>query len=435
MATNKKSDKGFCPFCGMSFSGDHDDCPFCGQDLRMYKDDLGPIMDSIQTATNIDMKSPKVRITMSVIIFVLVFAGALVVFDYYDNNFNTVNDVEEPLIPEGIVIDIQNNGYMDLVDDFANQNIKVRPMYEPDLKLNFELNEKYKGKYYKVSWQVITDSYNGTNMKNPFYQKVTKDTSSSDDIYSVLWENVCIGKFSIIASCYTSDEECDVYVGTGTYYGKMLKSYSWTYNGVKMTFDYTMSSDEVKSCLDADLTERVDLQSRSSMKDYISDNITVSEMGKKLKSLYNKNYRYSDAGYADFVLSFVESCFPDVYDSYNYRVGDYWAYPSETILYGCGDDEDRAILFCSLMKDAGLKVGILTFPETTMAAVEVNLDDSYIGTYAKTVKGLYDTYTIADTSSDLRLGELRPYYGVSEDGSTLYYNGDEVHGRYGLETI
>ncbi|MBR6910568.1 MAG: hypothetical protein IKN41_01755, partial [Candidatus Methanomethylophilaceae archaeon] len=172
----------------------------------------------------------------------------------------------------------------------------------------------------------------------------------------------------------------------------------------------------------------------SSMTDYVIDGQSITDLDNKLKSLYNKNYRYSEAGYADFVLSFVQSCIYDVYDSYNYHVSDFWAYPAETILSGCGDDEDRAILFCSIMKDAGMNVGIITFPESTIAAVEVDLSDSYIGTYAKTIRELYNRYTVADTDSELGLGELRSYYDVSEDG-TLYYNGTEIHGKYRLETV
>lgn len=434
MATNKRTDKGFCPFCGMSFSGDHDDCPFCGQDLRMYKDDLGPIMGSIQTATNIDMKSPKVRITMSVVLFLLAFAGALVVFDYYDSHFNTPAEEAEIVIPEGLMIELQSNGYLDLTQDFATQDIKVQPLYDPELKLRFYLGDGHQNKYQKVVWQVTTESYSSTNMKNPFYQKVTKDISEYSDIDSVIWENVNIGKFWIIADCYTADGECEVFMGAGVYYGKLVKSYSWTYNGAKMSFDYTMSSDEVRKCLNVDLTTRMDQQSVSSMTDYVIDGQSITDLDNKLKSLYNKSYRYSEAGYADFVLSFVQSCIYDVYDSYNYHVSDFWAYPAETILNGCGDDEDRAILFCSIMKDAGMNVGIITFPESTIAAVEVDLSDSYIGTYAKTIRELYNRYTVADTDSELGLGELKSYYDVSEDG-TLYYNGTEIHGKYRLETV
>ncbi len=434
MVAKNKPEKGFCPFCGRSFGGDHNVCPFCGQNLKMYKDDLGPIMNSIQTATNIDMKSPKVRITMSVVIFLLAFAGALVIFDYYENNFNSSG--EDALVPEGIVIDLQNSGYLDLVDDFANQNIKVLPLYDPELKLSFELNPRYQNNYDRVVWNVMTESYNDTNMKNPFYQKVTKDRMNSDSIYSVTWDNVRVGKFWITAECY-SEEKDDVFVGSGTYYGKMEKTYSWMYNDVPMTFDYTMSADEVKSCLTADLNARLDLQNKSRMTSYITENPAIQDLNNKLLSLYNKNVdkQYTNADYADFVLSFVQSCFPEIFDSFNYRTSDYWAYPTEILFRGCGDDEDRAILYCAIMKEAGMNVGILSFPEETIAAVEVNLDDSFIGTYAKTVKSSDGIYTVADTSSELRLGELKQYYGISEDGRTLFYNGEELGGRYGIETV
>ena len=434
MVAKNKPEKGFCPFCGRSFGGDHNVCPFCGQNLKMYKDDLGPIMNSIQTATNIDMKSPKVRITMSVVIFLLAFAGALVIFDYYENNFNSSG--EDALVPEGIVIDLQNSGYLDLVDDFANQNIKVLPLYDPELKLSFELNPRYQNNYDRVVWNVMTESYNDTNMKNPFYQKVTKDRMNSDSIYSVTWDNVRVGRFWITAECY-SEEKDDVFVGSGTYYGKMEKTYSWVYNGVPMTFDYTMSADEVKSCLTADLNARLDLQNKSRMTSYITENPAIQDLNNKLLSLYNKNVdkQYTNADYADFVLSFVQSCFPEIFDSFNYRTSDYWAYPTETLFRGCGDDEDKAILYCAIMKEAGMNVGILSFPEETIAAVEVNLDDSFIGTYAKTVKSSDGIYTVADTSSELRLGELKQYYGISEDGRTLFYNGEELGGRYGIETV
>ena len=81
MANDKRGGKGFCPFCGSEFEGDRDECPNCGQDIRQYNDDLGPVLDRIQTATNIDMKSPKVRITMSIAIFMVVFVAALLVLN------------------------------------------------------------------------------------------------------------------------------------------------------------------------------------------------------------------------------------------------------------------------------------------------------------------------------------------------------------------
>ena len=431
MAANKHTDKGFCPFCGNEFLGDHDNCPFCGQDLRQYKDDLGPIMESIQTRTNIDMKSPKVRITTSIILFVLVFAGALVAFDYYETHMQP----EPEPVAEGIIVDIKTNGYIDLTGDFASYDLNLLPTYDPELKLTISLSDKYQGKYNKIMWMVQTDAYNGTNAKNPFYQKVTKEITDSDNIYSVTWDNVSLGGFCITANCYGESGDYDVFIGKGVYYGKYTTTYSWEYDGTVNSFEYTMSSDEVKNCLNVDLSSRLDEQSKTSMTKYVVDSLSVETLNDQLRSLFNKNYRDSQAKYADFVLSFVQNCFPNVFDSFNYRVNDYWAYPTETLLWGCGDDEDRAILYCSIMKREGRDVGLLFLPETTIAAVDVDLTDSPISAYAKGVRGVYSLYIVADTSSELGLGELRPYYDVSDNGRILYYNGEEIHGRYGLEVV
>jgi hypothetical protein len=446
MATNKHTDKGFCPFCGMGFVGDHDYCPFCGQDLRQYKDDLGPVMEKIQTATNIDMKSPKVRITMSIVIFLLVFAGALVAFDYFDPNkpAEPVNpDVPDtpvdPVPPdddetEGIRVEVKGNGYMDLTGDFKQYLLKANPVFDPDLKLVISLGDGLERKYYKVMWEVNTESYNPDYTKNPFYIKVTKERSDSASIGTVTWDGITVGKFYVIASCYTEGGECDIYEGYGTYYGKYTTEFNWTYKGSPYTLEFTMSSDEVRKCLDTDLRDRLDQQDRSSMKDYVADTMSITGLSTKLRTLYNMNYKFSDFGFCEFVLCFVQSCIPNVHDSYNYHTADYWAYPYETLLWGCGDDEDRAILYCSILKCGGYSMGLLHLPDTVIAGVDLDLDPT-LADSVKAVRLVNVLYTVADTSSDLPLGEMRPEYDVSKDGRTLYHNDVAIHGRYGMEAV
>jgi len=427
MASTKKKGKGFCPFCGMEFSGDHDACPFCGQNLKQYKDDLGPIMESIQTATNIDMKSPKVRITMSIIIFIMVFAGALVIFDYYEKSQPAQSEIPEPeptIDTVGLMIEVPSNGYLDMTGDFQNGSLMITPRYNPDLEFYIHLNDSYSGRYYKIMWVVQTDVYNGTNAKNPFYQKVTKEEGISADIYGVTWDNVSMGRFWITAQCFSENGGTDVFSGDGIYYGKSAKTYSWTHNGNLVTMEFELTTDQVRECIAADMTERAEMQSDISMKDRVVSDGAVKDLNDKLKSLFTVNFRYSDAEYADFVLTFVQDCFPNVYDSFNYRVDDYWATPTETLFYGCGDDEDKAILFCSIMKAAGMDAGLLTLPHTVIAAVDIDISDNPIIVYAKRVRGLYSSmYVVADTSSDLGLGQVRGIYDFTSDGRSMIYNG------------
>ena len=423
MASRKNGGKGFCPFCGSEFAGEYDNCPFCGQDIRRYTDDLGPIMGTIQNATNIDMKSPKAQIAVGIIVILLISAAGLVIFDYYEKNIaDPGGDVPSP---EGIMVEVRNDGFIDLTGDFADRDLSVVPLYEPQLKLLIKLNDKHISKYQRITWIVQTDGYCKDNLKNPFYQKVTKEGSETN-IHSVLWENVEVGRFWITAECYTKDDRCDIYSGQGTYYGRMDTSYIWMYNERTVSFDYTMPMEDVVRCLGYDLEDRLVQQSKGERRDFVTDSTSVADMTDKLKSLYNKSYRYSDAGFADFVLSFVQSNFPEVYDSFNYRTSDYWAYPDETVLWGCGDDEDRAILYCALMRAADIDVGLLELPGSTIAAVNVDLSESFIGTYAKTVKGKDGMLTVADTTSELRLGMIRDCYDVSRDGLMFYYNGDPI---------
>ena len=435
IAKKNKVSKIFCPFCGKAFMGDHNYCPFCGQDIRPYKDDLGPVLDKIQTATNIDMKSTKVRVVMSLAIFALVFMGSMFIFDnYYNQGDNGTEEYFAVVEPDpgamGKLVELRTGGYLDLTEAFLTGDIKVQPSYDPDLKLKISLAERNHNDYTKIMWVVQTDGYNKDNAKNPFYQKVTKESSSGADIYSVTWDNLSIGGFTVTASCYKEDGSCDIITGSGIYYGKYSTKYEWEYDNTLFRLNFTMSSDEVKNCLNIELRSRADLQSRMSLIDFITDNQTVTDLQQALRATYLENYGYTDVGYTGFVLEFVQTCFPTVYDSFNYRTSDYWAYPMETILWGCGDDEDKAILFCSLMKDAGKEVGIVTLPETTIAAVQLDLSE--ISREMNTVRGLYRSYVIADTDSDLALGDIRHYYTISSDGRTIYYNGEIIHGRYGL---
>lgn len=428
MSADKNSEKIFCPFCGRAFSGNYKDCPFCGQDIRQYKDDLGPVLGKIQTATNIDMKSTKVRVTMAAVMFVLVFVGALVVFDYYEA---TRAEDPAPPVPEGIIVDLGGNEYLDLMGDFVTQKLSLTPRTESDLTLDISISEDHRGDFTKVIWMVRTDTYN-SNPQTPFFLKVTKEASDGVDVCTVTWNDVTMGAFEVIAECFTEDGESTVFTGNGVHYGKLATSYAWTYGETAYTFDYEMSSADVRECLDVDLKERLKAQSVSSMEDYINDGAAVSDIESKLRSLFYK-VRYTESGYAEFVLSFVQSCFPLEYDSYNYRTEDYWAYPTETLLNGCGDDEDRAILFCSIMRAAGFGTGIVHLPGTVMAAVSVDLSDSFIQTYAKTQTSGGKQYTVADTGSDLGLGLMRERYDVDNRGR-LTYDGDVLGREYGLVT-
>lgn len=422
MPSDKRGGKGFCPFCGSEFEGDRDICPNCGQDIRQYNDDLGPVLDRIQTATNIDMKSTKVRVTMSIIIFILVFGGALLVFQHFDSK----DDPEPPYIPEGIIVDVVTNGYMDLSGDFASGTLKALPLYEPSLRLQISLSSELEGKYSTVMWMVETEYYNRDNPKNEYYVKVTKDSSSPTPVETVTWEGLRVGIFTVTAECTTSDNVKDVYQGYGSYYGRYDTVYNWTYMDSNVSLEYSMSQDGVTECINTDLSKRLMLQEISEVKDFVVVSEALSGLNDALKHVYSsKRPDYSDEGYADFVLSFVQQCFGKTPDSYNYKVPDYWALPDETILWGAGDDTDISVLYCSLMKAAGIGSALFNLQDTTIAAALVDPNSTFIAD-PTIIKGSGNTYVVADTDSMLQLGDIRPIYIISDDGTKVYYNGKQI---------
>ena len=427
--TERREEIGFCPFCNSKFDGDVDICPNCGQDIRQYKDDLGPVLDKIQTVTNIDMKSTKARVGMCILIFILVFAGALVIMDSYDRH-HTEPDPEP--VPEGIIVNVTGYGYMDLTGDFASGRMNVIPLYNPDLRLSISLANDLGDRYYRIMWVVETESYNADNPKNPFYMKVTKDRSGSSSIDTVTWENVNVGRFTITADCYTESGECDVFIGNGTFYGSYSTTYEWTYDGRAYSIKYTMSSDDVRTCLNYNLRDRTDMQTTAPMTDFVVGGKAISDLDERLMSAYKRYHDFSPESYADFVLSFVQQCFPFEYDSFNYKVEDYWAYPTETILWGCGDDEDRAILYCAIMEDSEsitneeIGTALIQLPETTIAGIT---SDEPIPKGMRFIMYADEGYIVADTGSDLQLGKIRDIYSISDDGTTVYYNGEELHDR------
>jgi len=412
---DKKDAAVFCPFCGKGYTGDFNICPKCGQNLKPYKDDLNPILNKIQDATNIDMKSTGAKIATTVIVFLAVFTTCFALISVIDN-------MPEP-VPEGYVINV-TNGYIALDGDFATDAMSVTPLYEPDLKLKIELNQSMTSKFSKIVWVLKTDEYNVSGDKNPFYLTVTKEKSKDTSMGSVTWGSVRVGGFTITASCYSGSGLTEIYEGYGTYHGRLSYESVWTYEGIENRMEITMTSEAVDECLAYDVNDRMNKQKTSDMTAFITNDSTISNLNSKLRSTFSKNYEYTDSKYADYVLSFISSCFKNEYDSFLYGVQDYWAYPSETVFKGCGDDEDRAILFSSLMKAAGFKTGLLVLPDRTVSAAIIVTDSKELGYTPLYVKKGSESYLVADADSG-GIGLLGAGYST-ESGKSIIYNGMNV---------
>ncbi len=89
--------------------------------------------------------------------------------------------------------------------------------------------------------------------------------------------------------------------------------------------------------------------------------------------------------------------------------GEYWQLPSETLLLGTGDCEDKVFLFISLCRASGFDCVIVTEPKHTSAAVDVEGEGNRIS-YGGT------DYLVADPTGSKIMGysdpDVRYIYGT-----------------------
>lgn len=181
--------------------------------------------------------------------------------------------------------------------------------------------------------------------------------------------------------------------GTLTIDGTVYKSFEWKQSLGKtycyqITYDY-MFSDYLSRAYDPSAVRH----STSSLPD--SRFVTVSDitpLEEALRSEYlsvrGSNSSVTGQDYADYLLSFVQCCieYPDqiskgsdgyyyldktngIGELFLYGMGEYWAYPLETLHHGYGDCEDTSFLAAALFKAAGYTTGVLAIPGHMVAFV------------------------------------------------------------------
>lgn len=111
---------------------------------------------------------------------------------------------------------------------------------------------------------------------------------------------------------------------------------------------------------------------------------TVEAMERALRSEYERvrqPVQYDTQAYADYLLSFAQSCieYPDLIgegthsDTLVYGESEYWAYPLETIHFGMGDCEDTSFLSAALFASAGYGAAVLALEGHMVSAVALDM--------------------------------------------------------------
>lgn len=419
----------FCPYCGREFGSTGSRfCPFCGQDLAptvTLTERLSWIqMFRVLSPSEGGTKYRAVIVGGFAIIIAMIIA---IVFIYATSPVSP--SAEEPEIPTSdLVIIIDENSQITLDGDFSTGTLCA--YQDSSGNIVIYLDKKVADGYDRFMWILRDDQKNA-------YNSITKDSAE------ISWLEPRVGQFTIVVYCYVGDEEvpADSFSGTLTYRGDKKVNNQWEYDGRTFTVNSTVTMQDIVKYTDPSIVSDAARAGKdpNAFLSFIVTDGTVADIQEKLATQYERYYgsfKVGSYGYADFVLSFVQSI-PFAYDTMNYYQSDYWAYPAEILFNGCGDEEDHAILYTSLMRAAGYDCGLLVLPGSTISAISVDgipesLDPPIgykIGFKAYSGK----IYVTADANSynNAPLATMRTCYEIDSQGNFLYY-GNLYKGDYGL---
>lgn len=214
-------------------------------------------------------------------------------------------------------------------------------------------------------------------------------------IYDVGWnivskDSISDGTYCIVDGCMPYSH-C-IYITTGY----KTVTFEWMYGGRQYSMNVDISQADVDRTIAYDDGVRDVYSSLQYVDKYFTTgDAVVREIASNLAS-YRDSLKLSDAQFAQFVLNFVQNM-NYMTDSESHGVDEFFKYPIEFIWDGGGDCEDSSILYSTLMKVLGYKVGIAIFKDHCMSIV---CADGVVGTSESMfVDKDSDYYYLCETSS------------------------------------
>ena len=401
----------FCPYCGRTFEGDNlRYCPFCGQDLSYDDGILYKLRNGRKTVVASGIA------VMAVLV-------CLLAFFILDNG----GPGEDPIVnpDNSIILQVDSSSYIELTDDFTTGELNAYMNNSGELIIYLDggIAEGYES----YVW-ILRDDLSNT------YRTSTKTEPEAK------WTDPDVGLFAIMAYCYvheSDDKAAATYYGGMTYYGDKTLSYSWDYGGYPVSVSSVLTRDDIEYYRSG-VAAQESLRHGDALSDtvsFVTPGVSIGSLQKSLRSAYDSFHGYSDAGYADFLLSFVRGCFDYAPDTKNYGVEQFRAFPVETLLAGSGDSEGLCVLYASLLKSAGIRCGIIGLPEYYMVAVAVQTQaphDVPEGFVFKEFSRGGSRYVAADPLAGPSLGLMRDCFGFDLLRSVYTYYGERYTGDYGL---
>lgn len=133
------------------------------------------------------------------------------------------------------------------------------------------------------------------------------------------------------------------------------------------------------------------------------DDEYIGNLAKKLEEMAKRrNLKRFEK--IDFIISFVQEL-PYTADNVTTKFDEYPRYPIETLVDGGGDCEDTSILICSILRELGYEIRLISFPEHMAVGI---LGEGLSGTYYEFNGKKY--YYLETTGGGWEIGEIPPEY-------------------------
>ena len=302
-----------CPNCGEKVEEDVLFCPHCGQNISVRsKRKLRFILMDVQD-------DRRFRHLASAAVLTVVIVAVLAVLLALDIGNDDGGDTGGPSSSAIILSDteyIEVYGCLKDGDMTASMNSNGY--------LVIRLSDDIRDSYGSFSW-VLRNEFLNEN------QTVTNDTGT------LTWPNPVIGVHTVTVTC--SDPltgETAVYTGTLEYCGNVHTQHTFVFDGSSYTVYVDVTNQEYRIYSSANIayTEDRNTGSAASGAGFITTDGAVAVLVERLIAAYTNSdpsLSVSDERFADFILSFVQSCFRTGSDAYYNSRPTYWAYPAETL--------------------------------------------------------------------------------------------------------
>ncbi len=353
------------------------------------------------------------QITAAAVVFVAVMSVLLVVLSAMPTEVVDPHPTIGP--PEGAFV-IDDSTYVLASDGFVSDGFRLG--LDSDGRLTVTLADAPSIEDPSYFWVVSCDS-DGTSFS------ITKDSPV------LTWVERPTGTWTV-AVYFDADEGQEIRTGSFTYYSDSTERYVWEHLGKKLSVSYTVSlGSYLAACSDVPGRGTDSLQVASRFVD--ADQ--VSELEGRIRAAYSSAFGGvpKSADYAACLMEFVSACFEERDDSMVHGASVYWAYPVQTLYSGAGDSGDLAVLTASLLKSAGIDVGLARMPGMWAVALNVYGPSTIVdpGITALSVDISGSRYWISSVTPYKGIGLVPDCYGY--DGGFTYY-GVSAGTGYGVLT-